>query len=240
MIEIGHIDIAFDVSLMSRYLANPRIVHLMQMLHMFQYLHCNQGMDLIYDPTKINVCESTIFTHKRAGYKAKELRALYPDAIDYVPPNMPEPLCHEVQINAFVDVDLAGEYITRRSQTDILIYINMAPIIWISKRQNTVEISTFGSEFVAMRTLVETLIGLQYKLRMFGLPLEGPCNVFYDNEFVTNASMIADVTLKKKHVSISYHQAREAVAAQIMLVFYKRSATNHSDLFTKSLTRANR
>ena len=240
MIEIGRIDVAYEISLMSRYLASPRIGHLMQMIHLFQYLHCNQGMDLIYDPTKIHIREGTIVEHLRADYKARELRELYPDAVDYMPPNMPEPLGMSVQINAFVDADLAGDSTTRRSQTGILIYVNMAPIVWVSKRQSTVESSTFGSEFVAMRTLVETLIGLRYKLRMFGIPIDGPCNVFCDNEPVTNASMSANVTLKRKHISISYHQAREAVAAGIILVFYERSASNHSDLFTKSLSRKKR
>lgn len=240
MVEIGRLDIAFEVSLMSRYLANPRIGHLNQMLHMFQYLHCHQGMDLVFDPTMINVKESTILQHQRAEYKAKELRNLYPDAIDYCPLNAPKPLGQGVQINAFVDADLAGEYTTRRSQTGILIYLNMAPIMWISKRQSTVESSTFGSEFVALRTLVESLIGLRYKLRMFGVPLLGPCQVFCDNEPVTNASMSADASLKRKHISISYHQAREAVAAGIMLVFYEKSSTNHSDLFTKSLSKHKR
>ena len=89
-----------------------------------------------------------------------------------------------------------------------------------------------------MRTLVETIIGLRYKLRMFGVPLDMPCNVFCDNEPVTNASMSANATLYRKYFSISYHQAREAVAAGVMLVFYERSFTNHSDLFTKSLTKA--
>jgi hypothetical protein len=50
-------------------------------------------------------------------------------------------------------------------------------VIWYSKRQNTVETSTFGSEFVAMRIAVELVESLRYKLRMFGLPIEGPTNV---------------------------------------------------------------
>ena len=129
MIKIGRIDIAFEVSLMSRYLASPRVGHLTQMLHMFQYLHCNQGLDLVYDSTKINLRESTILPQQRADHKAKELRALYPDAVDYIPPNMLEALGTSVQINAFVDADLAGETTTRCSQTGILIYVNMAPII---------------------------------------------------------------------------------------------------------------
>ena len=66
----------------------------------------------------------------------------------------------------------------------ILIFINKAPIIWCSKRTNTVEVSTFGSEIVAMRNAVESIESLRYKLRMSGVPILGLTNVFCDNEAV--------------------------------------------------------
>ena len=219
MIELGRIDILTEVSLMSRYLAQPRIGHLHQLLHIFAYIKCNECPELCYDPTKLDIHEPTILPQERAQYKANVMKMMYPEAIDYIPPNMPPPLGKSVQINAFVDADHAGELTTRRSQTGILIYGNMAPLIWFSKRQNTVEASTFGSEFVAMRILVEMLIALRYKLRMFGVRIDGPCNVFCDNESVTKSTMRAESTLKKKHLSIAYHQSREAVACGVMLVF---------------------
>ena len=168
------------------------------------------------------------------------MKTLYPDAIDLMPPNIPSPRGKRIQINAFVDADHAGESTTRRSQTGIIIYGNMAPLKWFSKRQNTCEASTFGSEFVAMRILVEMLIGLRYKLRMFGIPIDGPCNVFCDNEAVSKSSMLAENTLKKKHLSIAFHQSREAVAAGVMLVFYEKTKSNHADLFTKVLNAIDR
>ena len=139
-----------------------------------------------------------------------------------------------------MDADLAGELTTRRSQTGILVFGNMAPLIWYSKRQNTVESSTFGSEFVAMRILIEILEGLRYKLRMFGVPLDGPCNVFCDNQAVITSTMNAECTLKKKNLSIAYHKAREAVAADVILVFYERSGSNLADLLTKILSAPDR
>ena len=240
MIELGRIDISTEISLMSRYLAQPRLGHLQQVLHIFSFLQSNNCPELIYDPTKLNILEPTILPQERAASRAKVMRTMYPDAVDFIPPNMPRPLGKSVQINAFVDADHAGELTTRRSQTGIIIYLNMAPIIWYSKRQNTVEASTFGSEFVAMRVLVEMLIALRYKLRMFGVPIDGACNVFCDNESVTKSSMRAESTLKKKHLSISYHQSREAVACGVMLVFFERSPSNHSDLFTKVLNHIDR
>jgi hypothetical protein len=45
-----------------------------------------------------------------------------------------------------------------------------------------VEPSTFGSGFVAMKTAIEMIGGLRYKLRMMGVDIEGPTNVFCDND----------------------------------------------------------
>ncbi len=64
----------------------------------------------------------------------------------------------------FVNADHAGCQLTRRSHTGVILYINRAPIIWYSKRQNTVESSTFGSEFIAMKIAIELIEGLRYKL----------------------------------------------------------------------------
>jgi hypothetical protein len=134
-----------------------------------------------------------------------------------------------------VDADHAGNRVTRRSQTGILLFVNRAPVVWYSKRQNTVETSTFGSEFVAMKIAVELVESLRYKLRMFGIPIEGPTNVFCDNEAVTKNAIHPESTLKKKHSSIAYHRTREAVAAGTIRVTKEDGKTNLADLLTKSL-----
>jgi hypothetical protein len=50
-----------------------------------------------------------------------------------------------------VDANHAGNVMTRRSHTGILIFVQKAQIMWYSKNQNTVESSTFGFELVALR-----------------------------------------------------------------------------------------
>ena len=47
-----------------------------------------------------------------------------------------------------------------------------------------VETSTFEAEFVALQIATELILSLCYKLRMFGIPLNEPANVFCDNEAV--------------------------------------------------------
>jgi hypothetical protein len=68
--------------------------------------------------------------------------------------------------SCFVDSDHAGCRLTRWSHTGVLIFVNNALILWHSKRQNMVESSMFGSEFVALWTAVDMIKGLRYKLRM--------------------------------------------------------------------------
>ena len=48
-----------------------------------------------------------------------------------------------------------------------------------------------------MKTAVETIEGLRYKLRMFGIPVEGPANIYCDNEAVTKNTQIPESTLKR-------------------------------------------
>ena len=99
---------------MSRSLAGPRTGHLVQVLHIFSFLKFNQCMDICYDPTKINIIEPTTLPQERATHRAKIMPTMYPDAIEDLPPSYPVLLGKSVQINAFVDTDLAGELTTRR------------------------------------------------------------------------------------------------------------------------------
>ena len=90
---------------------------------------------------------------------------------------MPEPLGRGVKMSVFVDADHVGDKVTRRSQKGILIFLNNAPIDWYSKKQNTVESSFFGIEFIAARIACDKIEALRYKLRMFEIPIDGPTDV---------------------------------------------------------------
>ena len=231
-VEIGRVDILLETSMMSAHLALPRIGHLEQVLHIFGYLKSHPKRKLAFDTAHPKIDERRF--HKYDWHD------FYREAKEAIPGDMPEPLGNPVSTHCFVDADLAGNTVTRRSQTGILIFINKAPIIWHSKRQNTVEASTFGSEITAMKNAVELIEALRYKLRMFGVPIEGPTNIFCDNEAVTKNCGIPESTLRKKHHSIAYHRNREAVAAGTCRIAKEDTATNLADLFTKVLSQIRR
>ena len=173
-----------------------------------------------FDETRIVRCDWTEF---------------YPGATEAEPPNAPELRGKSVTMSCYVDADHAGCHATRRSHSGILIFLNRAPILWYSKRQNTVETSTFGSEYVAAKTAVEMIEGLRYKLRMMGIPVAGATNFFCDNESVVKSSVRPESTLKKKHNAIAYHRVREAQAADIIRVAWEPTDSNLADLLTKVL-----
>jgi hypothetical protein len=111
--------------------------------------------------------------------------------------------------------------------------MNMAPILWYSKRQGTVETSVFGAEFVAMKVGNEACRGLRYKLRMMGIPIAGPTYLYGDNMSVIHNTQRPESTLKKKSSSICYHYIRESVAMGESLTGHIRSENNPADLCTK-------
>jgi hypothetical protein len=224
-IELGRIDIIVDVGLLARFQANPRQGHLEQMFHVFAYLKRHNRSALVFDWTEPEF-DTTQF-------RECDWKEYYPGAAEAIPDNMPEPRGRSVTSTCFVDADHAGCRLTRRSHSGVLIFVNRAPIIWFSKRQATVESSTFGSESVAMRIAFDLIEGLRYKLRMMGVPIDGPTSCFCDNESVVTCTTRPESTLKKKHNAINYHRCREAIAAGHIRVAWIDTKYNLADALTK-------
>jgi hypothetical protein len=160
-------------------------------------------------------------------------KEFYEEVQEELPPKMLNLWGQRVTISAFVDANHARNKVTRRLHTGIIIYVQNAPILWYSKRQNMVEAATFGSEMVALWICKELIVAICYKLRMFGVEVDGPVNVFCDNHGVVKNVSILESTLMKKHYAINYHAVREAVAAGILRVGKEDGETNLADLLMK-------
>ena len=115
-------------------------------------------------------------------------------------------------MRVYVDSDHAGDTVTRRSRTGFIIFLKSSPIYWSSKKQNLCETSSFGSEFCAMKQATEFVRGLRYKLKMMGIPVDGPALIFGENQSILANTTMPESTLKKKTQSIVYHFVREGSA----------------------------
>ena len=230
IVELGRVDICLEVSMMSSHLALPREGHLSQVLQIFAYLKKYHNTELVFDPSDPVIDEAKF---ERKDWTSSEFGHIQGE--EELPPRMPPPRGQGFVMRAKVDADHAADTITRRSRTGFLVYLNCALIFWFSKKQTSVESSSFGSEFVAMKQCCEYLRGLRYKLRMMGIPCEGPAYIEGDNQSVLANTTIPDSTLKKKNQSIAYHFVREGSARDEWRTTYVNTHENEADLLTKLL-----
>ena len=164
---------------------------------MFAYLNIKHNSRLVLDPTYPVIPQNTFQTHEWTNF--------YGNIKEAIPPDAPEPRGKEVDLRMYVDSDHAGNPKMRHSWMGFFIFLNSALVMWMSKKQPTVETSVFGAEFVALKHGVETLRGLRYKLCMMGVPISGPSHVFGDNMSVIYNTQKLESTLKKKSNQICYH-----------------------------------
>ena len=228
MVELGRLDICTEVSMLASYLAMPREGHLDAAIHIMSYLKGKHNSRLVLDPSYAR-------HDKEVFIDDADWRPFYGDVKEALPPNAPKPLGREVELRMFVDSDHAGDKASRRSRTGFMIFMNMALINFLSKKQPTVESAVFGAEFVAMKHGVETLRGIRYKLRMMGVEISGPTYVYGDNMSVTHNTSKPESVLKKKSNSICYHFVREAVAMRECVTSHIPTSRNVADLLTKVL-----
>jgi hypothetical protein len=227
MVELGCIDIYHEILVLSQYLALPRHGHLEAVYHIFAYLDKHEKSSIVFDPA------DPYFDP--VAFQEVDWSEFYGDMVEELPPKMPKPMDNSVNIKCFVDANHAGNVVTHRSHTGILIYVQNTMIIWHSRRQNTVETSMFGSEFVALRNSSDLIVALRYKLHMIGIPINGPAKTYCDNQGIVKNVSIPESVLSKKHNAINYHAMREAVAACIMQVAKEDGDSNLADLLTSLL-----
>ena len=141
MVELGRVDILLETSLMSAHLALTRLGHLEQLIYIFGYLKAHPNRKLAFYAAHPNIDERR--------FKNYDWYDFYRRAKEAIPTDCPEALGKSMSTHCFVDSDLTGNLISRRIHTGVLIFCNRAPVIWHSKRQNSVESSTFGSEIIA-------------------------------------------------------------------------------------------
>jgi hypothetical protein len=209
-------------------MASPRTGHLSAVFHMFAFLKVKHNGVMVFDPTEPDLDISQFPVEDWSA-------SAYGECKEELPPNAPKSRGLGFTMRSFVDSDHAGDTITRRSRTGFIIFLNSAPIYWYSKKQGSVETSSFGAEFIAMKQCCEYVRGLRYKLRMMGIPVDLPSYIFGDNQSVLANASYPHSKLRKKSSSIAFHYVREGVAKLEWCTTYLNTHLNPADLLTKSL-----
>ena len=208
-VTLGRFDIACAVMTLSRFRANPREGHLDRAKRICGYLRkMSDGA----------ICFRTGIPFHERKYQPQEhdwMYTVYGDVKEEIADDAPTPKGMGVRTTTFVDANLYHCKVTGRAATGILHIVNQTPVDWYSKRQNTVETATYGSEFVAARIATEQIMELWIVLRDMGVPVLGPSWMFGDNQSVITSSTIPHSSLNKRQNALAYHCVHAAVAAKI-------------------------
>ena len=143
MVELGRIEIMTKASLLSSHSAIPQEGHLGAVCRISGYLKDKHNSSMIFDPTYPLIDQS--------DFKLCDWKEFYGGATEANPPNDPKPLGKEVNLRLVCDSEHAGDGKTRWSHTGFFIFLNMATIVWLPKKQPTIETNCFGDNFLAMK-----------------------------------------------------------------------------------------
>ena len=158
---------------------------------------------------------------------------MYGDVKELIPHDAPEPLGKRVVQTTYVDANLMHDLLTGRSVSGILHFLNKTPVDGFSRKQPTVETSTYGSEFVAAKLAVQQIVNLRLMLRYLGVPVAGKTFMFGDSESVVKSGIIPYSKLKKRHNALSYHFVREAIASGMVDFSHIPGECNPADILSK-------
>ena len=159
--------------------------------------------------------------------------SVYGNVHEILPDDMPDPLGKAVTTTTTMDANLNHCLATGKSLTGCLHFVNKTPVDWYSKKQATVETATYGSEFVAAKTVTEQIMDIRQTLRYLGAPISTKSFLFRDNRSVVTSATLPHSTLTKRHNILAFHRVREAIAAKLMAFYWIQSAYNLSDMLSK-------
>ena len=227
-VSLCRYDINCAVMTMGRFRTAPRKGHLERLKRIVGYLK-KYDMGAI----RFRTCEPD-YSHLPEP-NVDWTYAVYGKVQEQIPPDIPKPLGKTVVLTCYVDANLLHDMVTGRSAMGILHMMNQTPIDSTSKRQDTVETATYGSEFVAARVATEQIMDLRNTLRYLGVPVEERTYMFGDNNSVVTSSTLPHSVLKKRHQLLAYHRVREAIASRILRFHHIPGTENPADVLTKNL-----
>lgn len=226
IISLGRFDICVHVMSLSSFRVKPRTGHLSRVKRIYGYISKFKHAAIRYLTGIPDFKDIKFEEHDWS-------RTVYAGATEEYPSNSPPARGKPVLQYSYVDANLYHDMLSGKAVTAILHFVNQTPIDWYSKKQATVETATFGSENTAARTCIEQMKDLKYTLLALGVPVYDRSIMIGDNETVVKSGTIPHVKLHKRHLMLSYHYVREAIATGNYAFCWLSGKLNPADILSK-------
>ena len=135
-------------------------------------------------------------------------------------------------IQCYVDADFAGGWNKEDpnnaesvlSRTGYIVFYAGCPMLWASRMQTEIALSTAESEYIACSTALRDVISLMHLLKeidtIFPVRQKKPeihCNVYEDNESCIAMAKNRQFKPRTKHIAIKYHHFRKYVGTHLTI-----------------------
>jgi hypothetical protein len=151
-----------------------------------------------------------------------------------------------------VDCDFAGNWVqedalndpsTAKSSTSFIISYGGCPVIWASKLQTEVVLSSTESEYVGLSESLRIAIlmmSLLREMKAFGIPIDKTtatvhCKLFEDNAGAIQLAKVPKMRPRTRHINQKYHHFREWVKSGFIDICPTYTLEQPADLMTKPL-----
>ena len=162
----------------------------------------------------------------------------------------------DLKLDCYVDADFAGLWgyeddqdpVCVKSRTGYVLTLGNCPILWVSRLQSEIALSTLEAEYVALSMSMRELLPMRELLQEVGDQLNLDCTkpslmhstVFEDNNGAIGLATSPKITPRTKHIAIKYHFFKDHIGIKdgkgieiqkIDTEFQK------ADIFTKGLSK---
>ncbi|XP_059627486.1 secreted RxLR effector protein 161-like [Cornus florida] len=134
-----------------------------------------------------------------------------------------------LSITAFSDANW-GRYLPDRKSTSGCCYLLGSNVVsWLSKKQDTVSLSTSEAECIAVSQAESQLFWMTTTLTDLGLQFLGPPKLYCDNQSAIAISKNPTLYWKSKHIDIRYHFLRDKVQKGLIDITYLATDSRYHD-----------
>lgn len=140
-------------------------------------------------------------------------------------------------LTTYADADWAGDTSDRKSTTGNLFKIGDTPILWITKKQNCVALSSAEAEYVSAANSAQETLWLISVLKDLDLQQNLPITIFEDNQSCIKMIQSDKRQSRTKHIDIKIHSIKHLRDTGIIDLEYCPTKMMTADLLTKPLPR---
>ena len=136
----------------------------------------------------------------------------------------------------YCDADYAGDPDNRRSTSGVIFTMCKGPVIWSSRRQPIVSLSTTEAEYIAACDGTKEAIWIKRFVSDIGHKT-GQMLVYCDNQGAIKLMKNSEYHRRTKHIDVRFHFIREKINEGIVEIAYVQTDQQLADLLTKPLPR---